>query len=76
MRLFQCDRCGQIVPFSAHRCQACDAELGYVTEHRSIRVLHPTADPAVFETDCCGLPLWRWSTCRARAASPAISMAS
>ena len=34
MRLFHCDRCGQIVPFSAHRCPACDASLGYVTEHR------------------------------------------
>jgi hypothetical protein len=59
MRIFQCDRCDQIVPFSAHRCPTCDAALGYVTEHRSIRVLVPTAEPAVFETESCDLPLWR-----------------
>jgi len=59
MRVFQCDSCGQIVPFSAHRCPTCHASVGYVTEHRSIRVLVPTADPAVFETESCALPLWR-----------------
>jgi hypothetical protein len=59
MRLFHCDRCGHIVPFSAHRCPGCDASLGYVTEQRTIRVLVPTADPAVYETDDLDLPLWR-----------------
>jgi len=59
MRLFKCDRGGRIVPFSAHRCQACDALLGYVTERRTIRVLLPTADPAVFATDDRDPPLWR-----------------
>lgn len=59
MRLFHCDHCGQIVPFSACRCPACDAALGYVAEHRTIRVLVPTADPAVFATGFCDLPLWR-----------------
>ena len=57
MRLFHCDRCGQIVPFTAHRCPACDASLGYVTEHRSIRVLQETA---VFATSDRDPPLWRY----------------
>ena len=42
MRLFHCDRCAQIVPFSAHRCPACDTSLGYVTEDRT------TLRPATF----------------------------
>lgn len=59
MRLFECDRCGRVVPFSAHRCPGCDASLGYVAEHLAIRVLQPTSDPAVFEIASSELPQWR-----------------
>jgi hypothetical protein len=59
MRLFHCDRCGRTVPFSAQRCPACDALLGYVPERRAMRVLLPTADPSVFATDDLDPPLWR-----------------
>lgn len=27
MRVFSCDRCGQVVPFVAQRCDACGAAL-------------------------------------------------
>jgi hypothetical protein len=59
MRIFHCDRCGHIVAFSAHRCPACDAELGYVSDQRSIRVLVPTADPAVYRVEGSELRVWR-----------------
>ncbi len=59
MRLFHCDRCGQVVPFSARHCPACDASLGYLSEQRTIRVLVPTSDPAVYQTDDHDQPLWR-----------------
>lgn len=58
MRIFHCDRCGHAVPFSAQHCSVCDAALGYVTEERTIRVLSPTADPAVFRVDADRL-VWR-----------------
>jgi hypothetical protein len=59
MRIFQCDRCLQDVSFSAQRCLSCDASLGYVTEQRAVRVLHPTAAPAVYAIGDCDLPRWR-----------------
>lgn len=57
MRIFHCERCGHAAPFSAQRCTVCAASLGYVTETRTIRVLHETSDPAVFQID--GRPVWR-----------------
>ena len=59
MRVFHCDRCGQVVPFSAHRCLACDAALGYLSGQRTIRALLTTTDPAVYQTDDREQRLWR-----------------
>jgi hypothetical protein len=59
MRTFHFDRCWRSVPFSTHRCHPCDAEIGDVTEQRSLRVLHPTTDPAGFATEDRDLPRWR-----------------
>ena len=51
MRIFHCERCRNIVPFTAQRCVACDAPLGYLSEDRTIRVLHDTDVPAVYEIE-------------------------
>ncbi len=59
MRIFHCDRCGDVVTFSAQRCPSCDALLGYVDGERTIRVLEPTADPASFRIDGHDGPVWR-----------------
>jgi hypothetical protein len=59
MRVFHCDRCNHAVAFSALRCPACDAELGYVGEQRTIRVLVPTTDPASDQIDGGASLLWR-----------------
>lgn len=57
MRVFRCDLCSEVVSFSSTRCPACDASLGYVDAERTVRVLHPTDDPAVHAVD--GTPHWR-----------------
>jgi hypothetical protein len=49
MHVFLCERCGHVVPFSAQECATCGAALGYVTEQRTLRMLWPTDDPAVYE---------------------------
>lgn len=59
MRIFHCDRCGSAVPFSGQTCASCDAQLGYNSEQREIRVLDPTDDPTVFVIDGDERPLWR-----------------
>jgi hypothetical protein len=59
MHRFHCDRCGHEAGFTAQRCSACDAPLGYVPEQRTIRALTPAGDPAVFRADGHGRHLWR-----------------
>jgi hypothetical protein len=59
MRLFHCERCGHVVPFAALRCVTCDASLGYVSENRTIRRLHDTTVPAVYEIDGQEQRVWR-----------------
>ena len=59
MRIFHCDRCEEIIAFGASRCPSCDAQLGYVEDQRTIRVLTPTADPASFSIDGDDRPVWR-----------------
>jgi hypothetical protein len=51
MRVFHCDRCGGIVAFAALACPACGAAIGYVSDQRTLRVVVPTSDPAVFRFD-------------------------
>ena len=48
MRLFHCDRCGSTLPFGAQACPACFADIGYVPDQRTLRVLTPTDDRAGF----------------------------
>jgi hypothetical protein len=59
MRIFHCERCRHIVPFTALRCPTCDASLGYVSEDRTIRLLHDTAAPAVYRIDGRRRRVWR-----------------
>jgi hypothetical protein len=59
MRVFSCDRCGQAVPFVAQRCDACGAALGFVSEYRTVRVLSPSDDQAVYEVAGDEELLWR-----------------
>src|SRR6056297_414987 len=59
MRIFSCDDCSHVVPFTASRCPACDAALGYVSELRTVRLLEPTADPAVYRIDGQDGLAWR-----------------
>ena len=59
MRIFHCERCRHIVPFTALRCPTCDSSLGYVSEDRTIRVLHDTAAPAVYRIDGRRQRVWR-----------------
>lgn len=63
MRLFHCDRCGKILVFAAQACPACAASIGYVPDQRTLRVIVPTTDPAVFHLDApdeaARLPMWR-----------------
>jgi hypothetical protein len=59
MRIFRCDRCGSVAPFSAQRCPACDAPLGYVAEQRTIRILEATADPTAYRVEGHDEPVWR-----------------
>lgn len=59
MRLFRCDRCGTIVPFSAQRCGSCGASLAYASDEREIRVLLDTHDPVVYEIAGSADPMWR-----------------
>ena len=49
MRIFHCDRCGNVVAFEALVCPSCDVEIGYADDERRLRVIVPTADPAVFQ---------------------------
>jgi len=51
MRLFHCDRCAGVVDFAAQVCPTCAAPLGYLDDERTVRVLEPTSDPAVFAVD-------------------------
>jgi hypothetical protein len=59
MRIFHCDRCGAVVPFSAQSCGWCDVPLAYVSEERAIRPLLGTSDPAVFVVEGADQPVWR-----------------
>ncbi len=59
MQIFHCDRCGHVVAFAAHECPQCAASLGYVSEDRTIRMLAPTSDPAVYEIDGHDGRFWR-----------------
>lgn len=58
MHVFHCDRCGAILPFDAATCGSCDAIIGYVGDDRRLRVLSPTADPAVFRLDGADQLVW------------------
>ena len=59
MRAFHCDRCDELIAFTARTCPSCGVPLGYVCADRSVRSLRTTADPAVFEVLAGGEPLWR-----------------
>ena len=59
MRLFHCDRCHSLIAFDAQTCPTCRAPLGYVCSDRSVRWLRTTSEPAVFEVEPGGAPLWR-----------------
>jgi hypothetical protein len=59
MRIFNCSRCGSVVAFSAHRCPACDAALGYVDGERTIRVLAPATESGSYLLDGGDRPVWR-----------------
>jgi len=58
MRVFHCDRCGAVVSFADQRCPACDAQLGYVSEQRTIRVVTPAPD-ATFHVADADRPFWQ-----------------
>lgn len=58
MRIFHCDRCGGRTAFSAERCSSCDAQLGYVSDQREIRVIAETG-PAVYRIDGVDGSWWR-----------------
>jgi hypothetical protein len=59
MRIFHCERCGSIVPFPALRCLVCDASLGYLSEDRTMRMLHDTEVPAVYAVAGQQERVWR-----------------
>lgn len=63
MRIFRCDRCGEVLSFGALTCPACLAAIGYVSDQRTLRALVSTSDPAVFLVDGDGhdwvAPMWR-----------------
>jgi hypothetical protein len=59
MRTFHCDRCDELIAFTAHACPSCEVPLGYVCADHSVRSLRTTRDPAVFEVQAGGTPLWR-----------------
>jgi hypothetical protein len=60
MRIFHCDRCGAVLTFASVSCPNCTAAIGYVSEQRTLRVVVPTSDPAVFRLDDGSVPpMWR-----------------
>jgi hypothetical protein len=59
MRIFHCERCGNVVSFAAQRCPTCDATLGYLSEESTIRTLLDTSDPVVFAIEGRDQPVWR-----------------
>ena len=59
MRIFRCERCDGIVPFTAQQCRDCAAPLGYSSEDRSIRVLVTTPDPATYRVGGHAQLMWR-----------------
>ncbi len=59
MRIFHCDRCGSVVAFSAQRCPTCDAQLGYVPNERTIRMITPTPDSASYRIGDDEQLVWR-----------------
>lgn len=46
MRLFHCERCGQILFFENSQCTACQSALGYIPEAQRLVVLPDTLQPA------------------------------
>lgn len=59
MRVFHCDRCGNVVSFSAQTCPHCSSLLGYVPRQRTIRLLEPANDPVSYEIDGEEQLAWR-----------------
>jgi hypothetical protein len=59
MHIFRCDRCGHVVDFTDHECGSCHAQLGYVSEQRSIEVLAPSSDAAIYEIAGVAGGFWR-----------------
>jgi hypothetical protein len=60
VRIFHCDRCGAVVPFSAQRCDACGAALAYLTTRREIAVVTATPDaPTLFHVAGEDGAFWR-----------------
>lgn len=59
MRIFRCDRCGAVAPFTAQRCDACGAPLAYVDQERVLRVLAATSDTGVYRVDGRAERVWR-----------------
>lgn len=59
MRIFNCERCANVVSFDCQRCPTCDASVGYLSEERLIRVLLDTSDPVSFAIAGRTSPVWR-----------------
>jgi hypothetical protein len=59
MRVFQCDRCTNPVAFDASSCSACDADLGYDSDQRAVRVMSTSSDPASYRIEGTSGDVWR-----------------
>jgi hypothetical protein len=59
VRVFHCDRCGDVVAFDAMRCPGCGDALGYLSDELAVRTLASSADPGVFSVAGDDRALWR-----------------
>jgi len=63
MRIFHCDRCGAVLTFASLTCPACKADIGYLSDQRTLRVLVPDDGTAAFRLDGDdhgrAAPMWR-----------------
>ena len=44
MKLFECQKCGQLLHFENTRCESCGSQLGYLRARETLSVVEPEGD--------------------------------